>query len=247
MELRDRVALVTGAGTGLGRAIALALADQGTHIAVAYSRSRTEAEATVGDLHARGVRAEALQADLVQAEAPRALVEQTLAAFGRLDVLVNNAGATVYAPFADMDALDVADWDRIMAVNLRAPWLLAQAAAPALREAGGCIVNTASIAGLRPAGSSLVYCVSKAGLLHLTRCLAAALAPAVRVNALAPGFLRTRWGAAYGEEALQEIEATTLLRRHPTVEEVAEAAVLLARNDSLSGQTLVIDGGLVLH
>jgi 3-oxoacyl-[acyl-carrier protein] reductase len=247
MELRDRVALVTGGGTGLGRAIALALAQEGCHLTIGYSRSEHEATATVDALEALGVRAVAERADLGEPTACRQLVSATLERHGRLDVLVNNAGTTVYVPFPALDQLDVEQWDRVMAVNLRAPWLLAQAAAPALRAVGGCILNTASIAGFRTGGSSIVYCVSKAGLIHLTRCLATALAPAVRVNAIAPGFLRTRWGEAFGEETLRAIEESTLLRRSLALEDVAAAALSLIRNEAITGQTLVVDGGMVLH
>lgn len=247
MELRDRVALVTGGGTGLGRALALALAREGCHLTIGYSRSERDAAATVAELEALGVCAVAERADVAEPAACRQLVAATLARHGRLDVLVNNAATTVHVPFEQLDQLGVEEWDRVMAINLRAPWLLAQAAAPALRQAGGCILNTASIAGLRAGGSSIVYCVSKAGLIHLTRCLATALAPAVRVNAIAPGFLRTRWGDAFGEDTLRAIEQSTLLRRALALEDVAAAALALIRNDAITGQTLVADGGLVLH
>jgi 3-oxoacyl-[acyl-carrier protein] reductase len=245
VELQGRVALVTGGGTGLGRSISLAFAAEGVDLSVGYSRSAGEAEQTVQDVRARGVRAKALRADVADSSEARRLLQDTLQTFGRLDILVNNAATTVMAPLDDLEAVSDEEWDRIMAVNVRAPWVLARAAAGALSEQSGCIVNVASIAGLRPAGSSLAYCVSKAGLIHLTRCLAVAMAPDVRVNAVAPGFMRTRWGSSFGDEALAEIAASSPLQRLVPTEDAATAAVMLARNESMTGQILVVDAGIL--
>lgn len=248
MELRGKAALVTGGGTGLGRAIALGLARDGADVAVNYSRSEREARETVAELEALGVRAFAVQADVSAPEAVQRLIAEVAERFGGLHVLVNNAGTTKFAAFADLEAIAPEDWDRIMAVNLKGPWLCTRAAAPILRAAGGgTVLNVASIAGLQPSGSSLPYSVSKAGLIHLTRGLALALAPQIRVNAIAPGFMVTRWGMLWTEEARASAAARAALKRHVGIEDAADAALALIRNDSITGQTLVVDAGVVYH
>ncbi len=244
MELKDRVALVTGGGTGLGRAISHDLARRGAHVAVVYSRSEAEATATVGELRGLGVEAEAFRADVRDGAAVRQVVAQTVERFGRLDVLVNDAGTTKFVPFANLEGLDEDDWDRMMAVNAKGPWMLAKAAAPHLRERRGSIVNISSIAGLRPAGSSLAYCVSKAALIHLTTCLAIAMAPEVRVNCVAPGLFLTRWTAGFTSEQIAALEARTPLRSTVALEDLARMTVELACNEGVTGETVVVDAGL---
>jgi 3-oxoacyl-[acyl-carrier protein] reductase len=172
-------------------------------------------------------------------------VSDCLGAFGRLDALVNNAARTAIVPMTDLDGVSDDDWDAIMGLNVKSPWVLARASANALRANHGSIVNVSSISGLRPAGSSLAYCVSKAALLHLTRCLAVALAPDVRVNAIAPGFMPTRWGMRFGDE-LDSIAAASPLQRLVPAEDAARATVELIRNESITGETIVIDAGLLL-
>jgi 3-oxoacyl-[acyl-carrier protein] reductase len=244
MDLAGRAALITGGGTGLGRAIALELARRGVNLALDYSRSATEAAATAAEARALGVWALALRADVANESEVRDLVARTEGELGRFDLLVCNAGVTRYAPLADLDALSEAEWDRILAVNVRGAFFCARAAAPVLRRAGGAILNVSSNSGLMPAGSSLPYVVSKAMLIMLTKCLAAALAPEVRVNALAPGFiLGTRWL----ERVFPPDVRRRLLEESPTppvpVDDVARAALLLLENDSVTGQTLVVDKG----
>ncbi|HEX3244974.1 MAG TPA: SDR family oxidoreductase [Chloroflexota bacterium] len=245
MTLAGRVALVTGGGTGLGRAIALGLGREGANLAINYSRSRDEALATVKELESLGVQARAIQADVSEVPEARRLVRESLEVFGRLDVLVNNAGRTAIVPMNDLEGVSDDEWDAIMALNVKTPWVLARAAAEALRATRGCIVNVSSISGLRPAGSSLAYCVSKAALLHLTRCLAVALAPEVRVNAIAPGFMPTRWGMRFGDE-LDSIAASSALQRLVPAEDAARAAIELICNESITGETIVVDAGLLL-
>jgi 3-oxoacyl-[acyl-carrier protein] reductase len=244
--LANQVALVTGGGTGLGRDIALGLAREGSHVVVNYSRSRDDAEATVADLKALGARATAIVADVSNPAEARQLVAETLDGFGRLDVLVNNAARTAIVPMSDLDGVSDDEWDAIMGLNVKSPWMLSRQAAPALKATRGCILNVSSISGLRPAGSSLAYCVSKAALLHLTRCLAVAMAPEVRVNAIAPGFMPTRWGMRFGD-ALEEIAASSALQRLVPAEDAARAAIELIRNQSVTGETVVIDAGLLLN
>lgn len=242
------VALVTGGGTGLGRAVSTALARQGAAVGVSYSRSETEAMATVSEIRRALGRAEALRADISRSDEIERLVADVISRFGRLDVLVNNAGTTVLVPFSDLDGLTEVDWDRVMAVNVRAAWLLARAAARPMRDAGGgAIVNIASVSGLTPTGSSLAYAVSKAALIHLTKGLAVALAPAIRVNAVAPGLMLTRWGAALGEAEVDRYRQRALLGRTVTVEDVAEVVLEVATNRSVTGQTWVVDAGFAVR
>ncbi|MBI3968048.1 MAG: SDR family oxidoreductase [Chloroflexi bacterium] len=248
MDLRGKVALITGGGTGAGRAIALALADAGVDVAVNYSRSADAAAATVRDLESRGRRAVSVQADVSVAAQVQRMVAETVEALGRIDILVNNAGFTKFVAFQDLEGIDEATWDQTMAVNAKAPWLCAKAVAPIMKRQGaGRIVNTASTAGLRPGGSSLAYSVSKAALIQLTRGLALALAPEITVNAVAPGILLTRWSEGFTPEAMERNRNETALKRFATVEEVADAVVLFARSGSVTGQTLVLDGGRVMH
>jgi 3-oxoacyl-[acyl-carrier protein] reductase len=207
MRLQGAIALVTGGGTGLGRAITLALAREGVRVAVNYSRSESDARATVAEVEQMAGQAVAVRADVSDEADVRAMVAQVVERFGRLDVLVNNAGVTRYIPLKDVDAVRAEDFDRILAVNVKGAFLCAQAAAPYLRRDGnGKIVNVASTAGLAPEGSSVPYIVSKAGLIMLTTCLAKALAPDIQVNAVAPGYLETRWlGMYFPEDKQREI------------------------------------------
>jgi ketoreductase RED2 len=185
-----------------------------------------------------------VQADVAQEEEAKRLVATALERFGKLDVVVNNAGTTRRVPFQDLDGADDELWQRILAVNLMGPWYVSRAAAPALRETKGSIVNVGSVAGLIAGGSSLPYAVSKAALHHLTRTLAQALAPDVRVNAVAPGLVDTPWTA--GWESNQAIVARTPLGRAATPEDIADAVDFLAHAQFATGQVLAVDGGLTL-
>lgn len=246
MDLKDKVALITGGGTGLGREIALQLAREGMMLGVAYSRSAQEADDTVQELKALGVRAVALQADLSRVSEAERLIQETEQAFGRLDLLIHNAATTRFIPMSDVEMVTEEIWDELFALNTRAAFFLARAAAPLLRrDGGGQIITTSSVAGLRPAGSSLPYCVSKAALIHLSRCLATALAPEIRVNTVAPGLLLTRWSAGFSEEAIKTASERALLRKATDLDDVAAAFVMLARNTSITGQTIVVDAGLL--
>src|SRR5262245_4469816 len=183
MQLAGAVAIVTGGGTGIGRAVSESLARAGARaVVVNYSRSREDAEATAAALGELGCEGVPHQASVADEEAVRAMVADTVARFGRLDVLVNNAGTTRFIAHADLDALTAEVWETVLSVNLMGTFYCCRAAAPPLKAARGAIVNIASIAGIRASGSSVVYGVSKAAVLQLTRNLAVALAPEVRVN-----------------------------------------------------------------
>jgi 3-oxoacyl-[acyl-carrier protein] reductase len=250
MELRGAVALVTGGNGGLGRRICHALAREGAHVAVMYAASRDDAEALARELAARHqVKAAALACDIADPAAVARLVADVLAHFGRIDILVNDAAFNKAIPFADLDALTEEVWEKIMAVNLTGPMRLTRAVAPAMKAQGqGRIVNIASVAGLSPTGSSIAYAVSKAGLIHLTRCMAVALAPEVLVNCVAPGLLEgTRATANLRPEQVERSAASSLLKQPADKEDCAEMVVTMCRTGTMTGQTVVIDSGRVFH
>ncbi len=252
MELKHKAAIVTGAGTGVGRATALALAERGCSVIVNYSRSRDGADATAREAAAFGVKAIAFQADVADDDACRALVAAAERELGRLDVLVNNAGTTRFIPHADLERVGDDDWNQIFAVNLKGPFQCARAARPALeRSGGGAIVNVSSVAGLVATGSSIPYCASKAALNNLTIALARVLAPRIRVNAVAPGFIAGEWlaqglGAAY-EPIKQAMEARSALHRVCTPQDVAAAILsLVTGSDLVTGHVLPCEGGMLI-
>ena len=250
MDLKGAVALVTGGNGGLGQRICHALAREGAHVAVMYASSRDQAEAVAQNLAAaHGIEAAAFACDITDGQAVEALVRDVTARFGRLDILVNDAAYNKAIPFPDLDAMTMEVWDRIMAVNLTGPMRLTRAAAPVMKAQGrGRIVNIASVAGLAPTGSSIAYAVSKAGLIHLTKCMAVALAPEVLVNCVAPGMLEgTRATANLRPEQIERSVATALLHRSADKEDCAEMVVAMCRTGTMTGQTVVIDAGRVFH
>ena len=249
MDLSGCAALVTGGSGDLGRAIALALAEAGADVAVTWVGYREGAVETCRQVEKRGRRTAMIQLDQRDPPAIEPAVNDAVAALGRLDVLVNNAGWNTGIPFRDLDALTFEVWDHINDVNLRGPFLLARAAARHLRARGaGRIVNIASVAGLRAAGSSIAYAVSKAGLIHLTRCLAVALAPEVTVNCVAPGLMEgTRMAKRLPVEVVESTRRLAVLQRSTAIGDVAAQVVAFCRADSVTGQVLNIDGGVHFH
>jgi len=250
MDLRGTVALVTGGNGGLGQRICHALAREGADIAVMYAQSRDAAERVARDLAAAyQVKAAAFACDITDGAAVDRLVAEVTAHFGGLDILVNDAAYNKAIPFADLDSLTEEVWDRIMAVNLTGPMRLTKAVAPAMKARGrGRIVNIASVAGLGPTGSSIAYAVSKAGLIHLTRCMAVALAPEVLVNCVAPGLLEgTRATANLRPEQVERSAATSLLKKPADKDDCAEMVVAMCRTETMTGQTVVIDAGRIFH
>jgi 3-oxoacyl-[acyl-carrier protein] reductase len=245
MKLQDRVALVTGAGTGIGRGIAEAFAQQGVKVAVNYSRSRDAAEEVIRDIRAAGGTAMAIGASVSKDSEVRAMVDQIAREFGRLDILINNAGWSTRIPHDRLEDLTDEVWDRTFDTNLRGAFYCARAAVPLLRkQEGSAIVNIASVAGMTGLGSSMAYAASKGAMITLTKSLARALAPAIRVNAIAPGFVRTRF-ADWPQSAFDEGEAMTPLKRLATVEEIAALAWHLAVDaKSITGETIAVDGGV---
>src|SRR6185503_14785809 len=249
MDLKERVALVAG-GTGtLGIAIARALATAGAHVGITYLERKDAARETCAAVEALGRKAWSVALDQTDAAAIPPAIEAAVRQFGRLDALVNNAAWNVSIPFPDLETLDAPTWDRLFSTNLRGPYLLCRAAAPHLKANGaGRIVNIASVAGLNPGGSSIGYATSKAGLIHLTRCLAVALAPEVSVNCVAPGLMEgTRMTSRLRPETAEGARQRAVLKRAASVEDVADQVVAFCRTDSVTGQVLNVDAGVFFH
>jgi pteridine reductase len=243
MELRGRVALVTGGGQRLGRAFAAALALRGMAVAIHYNSSAEGATALRDEIRSRGGRAECFGADLTDAAAASALPARAAAALGGLDVLVNSAAVMHRIPFEETTP---EQFDAIMDLNLRAHFFVTQAAAPLLRSAKGRVVNIADLGGLEPWPSYAVHSLSKAGVVMLTKVLARVLAPEVTVNAIAPGTVLVP--DTYDAEQRDRLAREAPLRRLGTPEDaVAALLYLLEGGDFVTGEVLVVDGGRILR
>ena len=242
--LKGRTALVTGGGTGIGRAIALRLAREGINIVVNYSRSENEALEVEQTIVGMGVEAAAHKADVSNDSQVREMVAETLARFGRLDILINCAGTTNFVPLEDLEGLKEEYWDRAMNVNAKGIFFCCRAAAEELKKRRGHIVNITSTAGLNGRGSSLAYAASKAAAISVTKSLALVLAPEVRVNSIAPGIVGTRWWVEGQEENFRRGCEGTLLEEIATPEYIADTVyALIAHTHVVTGQNIVIDGG----
>jgi pteridine reductase len=237
-DLRKKVALVTGGGRRVGRALALALAGRGATVAVHYNESQKGAHDVVASIAKDGGRAESFAADLTQPDAPADLVKRVVEALGRLDILVNSAAVMIRTPFGETG---VDDWDHIVALNLRAPFFLAQAAAPHLRAARGAIVNIADLAAFETWPGYIPHGLTKGGIVHLTRSLARVLAPEVRVTGIAPGTVLLPDDLSARDAA--HLQETTPLKRQGTPEDVASAMLFLLDADYITGETIIVDGG----
>jgi 3-oxoacyl-[acyl-carrier protein] reductase len=241
-----RVVVVTGGATGIGRACGLRFARAGFDVVVNYSRSASEAAQTVAEIEALGTRGVAIAADVGDDTQVRELFERVEREFGRLDVLVNNAACTWFIEHSDLESMSEEKWDRILQVNLKGPFFCVRAATPLLkRTPGGNVVSVSSVAGIGGEGSCIAYAASKGALNTLTRSLARALAPQVRVNAVCPGPVDSRWlRAVLTEQELQARTASYPLPRPAQPEDIAESVYYLACSTTLTtGQCLVVDGG----
>ena len=235
-----QVALVTGSSSGIGAQVARRLGKDGYHVVVTSRASVDEGRAVADEVGGSYV-----QADLSTEDGARGLVADVLAAHGRLDVLVNNAGVTERIDHADLKAATPEVWRRLYDVNVIAPFVLVTAAEEALRAAKGCVVNVSSLAGVKPTGSSIPYAASKAALNHQTRLLAKVLGPDVRVNAVAPGLVETPWTESWTD--LHELVSLMApLKRVATPDDVAEMVLGLIRSTYVTGEVVVLDGGLGL-
>ncbi len=249
MDISGTTAIITGGTGGLGSRLARKFADAGANIALVYKESHEKAEAVAAELRELGPTVVPIAADLSTPDGIDSMVERTLEEFDSIDVLVNNAAMNLWIPFSELDKMTLDIWEEIINMNLTGPFLCSKAVADAMRKQGhGRIINISSGAGLRPGGSSIAYAVSKAGLIHLTRCLAVALAPEVLVNCIAPGMLEdTRMTANLDPDFAERARRGALLKRAASKSDVADQAVAFARTDTMTGQTIVVDAGVFFH
>lgn len=240
----SKVALVTGGGTGVGRSTSLQLAQRGYHVAINYSRSQDDAEQTAAEASEHGPRSITVPCNVADDGQVQAMVATCQREFGRLDVVVNNAGMTHFVQHSDLAAMTEAKWDEILAVNLKGPFFVSRAAIPVMRASGGgAIVNVASVAGIAGSGSSIAYAASKGGLITLTKSLAKAFAPDIRVNAVCPGPIISRWLENH-QDMVDAAVKITPLKRASSTEDIADAITFLACDAGMmTGQALVVDGG----
>ena len=244
--LSGKVALVTGASGDLGGAIARRLGQAGAHVIVTFVGAEEAARTTVEDVAKAGGTAASTQLDQRDPAAIDACMAEVAKDPGQLDILVNNAAWNIGIPFPELDSLTPEIWDRILETNLRAPFLLARAGAKLLKAGdGGHVVNISSVGGIFPGSSSIAYSSSKAGLNHLTRCLAVALAPEVAVNCIAPGLVEnTRMAANVPAPLAEMARQQAVLGRVGQKEDIAEQVFAFVTSTSVSGQIMAIDGGL---
>jgi len=249
MDISGKAAVVTGGSRGVGRATALALAERGCSVLLSSSSSKEAAEEVAGLVEAKGVKAVAFQGDVADDAACRKMMDTANDAFGRLDVLVNNAGTTEFVAHGDLEGATDEIWDRILAVNLKGPFQCIRAAEKYLRAAGTAhVVNIASVAGVAGTGSSVPYCASKGALINLGTTMARALGPEIRVNTVSPGFIEGEWlktgmGEKY-EIVKAGMEKKAVLNAVSKPEDVAAAILaFITGSDLVTGQNVVCDGG----
>ncbi|MBT2292631.1 3-oxoacyl-ACP reductase FabG [Paenibacillus albidus] len=243
MDLINKVALVTGGGTGIGSAISQELAKRGAKVAVNYSRSEAGAQEIVQRIKAGGGEAIAVQANVADDEEVRRMVAAIAEEWGTVDVLVNNAGITRHIPLEDLEAVTDEVWNELYNVNVKGMFFCARAVAPFMnKNKHGAIVNLGSIAGTTGAGSSLPYAVSKSAVHGLTKSLARALAPAIRVNCIAPGAVATRWWAGR-EEQMHKLAPNLPLQHLSTPEDIASFVCAVLEQEALTGQVITLNSG----
>ncbi|WP_284642513.1 SDR family NAD(P)-dependent oxidoreductase [Paenibacillus silviterrae] len=246
MKVQDKVALVTGGGTGIGRATCLALAERGALVAVNYSRSQAEAEETVQWIERQGGHAIAVQGDVSRDSDVKGMVQEIARQFGTIDLLVNNASVTRHIPLGDLEEATEEVWDELFDVNVKGMFYCARAVAPYMKKnKQGAIVNLGSIAGQTGLGSSLPYAVSKAAVHGLTKSLARALSPDIRVNCVVPGAVATRWWAGR-EEQMHRLAPQLLLQRIAAPEDIASLICTALEQEAMTGQIITVDSGQTL-
>ena len=245
-ELEGKVSLITGGSGDIGGEIAKRLAQSGSTVIITYVGAEDLANQTVDEIKAEGGNASALRLDQRDPNEIEAIISQVSQDQGRLDILVNNAAWNIGIPFPNLEELTAEIWDRVLETNLRAPFLLARAAASLLKaDGGGHIVNISSAGGISPGSSSIAYSSSKAGLNHLTRCLAVAMSPDVAVNCVAPGLVEnTRMANRLPDAVSNAARKQAILGKVGQTEDIAEQVLTFVTSTSVTGQTIVIDGGL---
>ncbi|GMK36982.1 3-ketoacyl-ACP reductase [Paenibacillus sp. CCS19] len=243
MDMLDKVALVTGGGTVIGRATSYALAKKGAIVVINYSKSQSDAEHTAMQIRNEGGRSITIQADVSQEREVRSMVDTIVEQFGTIDILVNNASITKHIPLGDMDSITTEVWNDLFGVNVQGMFNCARAAAPYMKNnQAGAIVNLGSIAGLTGLGSSLPYAVSKAAVHGLTKSLARALAPAIRVNCIVPGAVATRWWEGR-EEQMHRLAPNLPLQRISTPDDIAAMIIAALEQEAMTGQIIAVDSG----
>ncbi|WP_223066992.1 SDR family NAD(P)-dependent oxidoreductase [Paenibacillus caui] len=246
MKFHQKVAVVTGGGTGVGRAVSLKLAGEGAHVVVNYSRSEREAAETVREIAQRGGSAVMIRANVAAEQEVENMFAEVERTYGTIHYLVNNASITEQIRMDDLEAVTDEIWDKLLAVNVKGMFYCAKAAAPFMKKnREGAILNVGSIAGVTGLGSSLPYAVSKAAVHGLTKSLAHALAPEIRVNSIAPGAISTRWWEG-NEEKMRRLSGALPLGRISTPEDIAELICALLQQESLTGQVIIADNGQTL-
>jgi len=250
MDIKGKVAIVTGGGTGIGRATTLMLAERGANVVINYSRSESDAEATLADVKQRGADGMIFKADVSKDAQVREMVKKTLERFGRVDIVVNNAGTTNHVALPDLEGLKEEYWDNAFNVNVKGHFFVSRACAGELKKNKGCIVNVCSISGITGRGSSIAYCASKAAIIGLTRDLAQQWTgrKGIRVNAVAPGFFPTEMTMAYPHRYLETVVEQRVPAGRPGDLEECAAAVLFLASEAASyvtGILLPVDGGLL--
>ena len=243
MEIKGKVALITGGGTGVGKGVALRLAKEGTNICINYAHSEKEAYEAKAEVEALGVKCNVYKADVSNDEEDKAMIEAILKDFGQLDILVNNAGRTHFVQHSDLDGMKSEYFDDIFALNVKGTFFMCRAAADALKKSHGVIINKTSIAGVTGLGSSIAYAASKAAEISITKSLARVLAPEVRVIGVAPGIVLTRWVEGHADH-IDKLAGETPLQKVAEPADIAQTVyALIAHADFVTGQNLIVDGG----
>ncbi len=247
MNIEHKVALITGGGTGLGRVVSESLGQRGATVWVNFNRSAQDAEETAEAIRQSGGTAFVVEADVSQSADVTRMFDTIAQRSGGVDILIANAGTTVFKEFDDLEGVSEKDWDDVFDVNVKGTWLTARAAAAQMKHRGqGRIVTVSSVAGLKAQGSSLPYCASKASVIHMTRVLAKALAPHILVNSVAPGLLDTRWSRGHSPTTIKSFMDSSPLHRIPTLADVTQQVLTLVETDSMTGQVVIVDAGVTL-
>jgi 3-oxoacyl-[acyl-carrier protein] reductase len=248
-KLKGKVVIITGSGTGIGKEIALSLSKEGAYVAINYSRSRIDAEKTAEEIKKIGKRVMLIQTDVSKEDDVISMMKNVYNNFGRLDMLVNNAGYTEFVPHKDLHSLTEEIWNKTFSVNVMGNYFCSKEAVTyMLKNGGGSIINIVGTAGITGLGSSIAYCACKAAIISLTKSLALSLAPEIQVNAISPGVVEnTRW--CRGKEDFNEIaRKATPMKRLARTTDIAETAVFLfASSHFITGQNIIVDGGRVVH
>ncbi|MEA4971905.1 3-oxoacyl-[acyl-carrier-protein] reductase FabG [bioreactor metagenome] len=243
MEIKGKVALITGGGTGVGKGVALRLAQEGTNICINYAHSEKEAYEAKAEVEALGVKCNVYKADVSNDEDDKAMIEAILKDFGQLDILVNNAGRTHFVNHSDLEGMKSEYFDDIFALNVKGTFFMCRAAAAALKKSHGVIINITSIAGVTGLGSSIAYAASKAAEISITKSLARVLAPEVRVIGVAPGIVLTRWVDGHSDH-IDKLAGETPLQKVAEPADIAQTVyALIAHADFVTGQNIIVDGG----